>query len=464
MMRVTLRGRAGVVPILILVMLGSFVLPQTIAGFAGTIGIDFYHFWGVPVAMRLTGHTLGGPYRQGERYQAVLKDYTATVSQPKLRSAQRFWGAPDFTATPLLYQAFGVVSDDYTFSLAVFRGLQVFSFLGACLLLGYLYRFEPYSLLCLALISLVLYQPLLSDLRVANLGCLQFAALAGATGLASAVARAPSAGWRGGLAAALSVVLAALTLCKPNVALVSGLLVVHVAVRHGARVFVQAAVPAAAALALLLVTPCFYFRSWTVWQEWFGFVYGSNSAMLVRPIANGNYATPLVISSWTGSGVFGIAVVLFVLLVASLLVVLLPYPYARTGRSTLEALGATFKRLFHDPHAPVALGILLTTATLPLFWLHYYVLLIIPSLWLLNAPGTSRTVPLLAAASVAMSAGLVGMLLWALGWPNAMPATIALSWIPLWGALLTKFCSSDTDAGDPASAGTRTKRPRGPRK
>ena len=45
-----------------------------------------------------------------------------------------------------------------------------------------------------------------------------------------------------------------------------------------------------------------------------------------------------------------------------------------------------------------------------------------------------------------------------------MPATIALSWIPLWGALLTKLRSSDTDAGDPASAGTRTKRPRRPRK
>jgi hypothetical protein len=456
LMRVDLRGRAGVVPILVLVLLASFALPQTIAGFASAIGIDFYHFWGVPVAMRLTGHTLGGPYRQGERYESVLRGYASTVAEPRLRSVQRFWAAPDFTATPLLYQAFGVVSDDYSFSLAVFRGLQVVSFLAACLLLGYLDRFDAFLLLCLALISLVLYQPLLSDLRVANLGCLQLAALAGAAALASAVARARSASWHGGLAALLFVVLAALTLCKPNVLLVSVLLAVHVAVRHGSRVFVQSALAGAVATALLLVLPCLYFGSWTVWQEWLGFVYGSNSAMLVRPIATGNYATPLFVSTWTGASVSVIAAVLFALLVASLMLIRRPESHARTGRAAPETIGAAFKRLFHDPLAPVALGILLTMATSPLFWLHYYVLLMIPGLWLLNAPGTSRTVPLLAAISVAMSAGLAGMGLWALGWPNAMPATIALSWVPSWAALLTKLRSPEPDVG--------TERPRRPRK
>jgi hypothetical protein len=438
-----LKGRAGVVPILIVVMLASLAVPQAITKFAETIGVDFYNFWGVPVARRLTGATLGTPYSQGEHYQTALKQYATTVNQPRLHAVQRFWSAPDYTGSPLLYQAFGLVSDDYTLALAVFRGLQILAFLGACVLLGRLYLFDPFYLLCFALISLLLYQPLLSDLRVANLGCLQLAVLAAVTGLASALPRVPAVAWRAGLAAVVLIALAALTLCKPNIALVSVLLAVHLAVRHGAGLFVRAAVPAVVVTALLIVAPCLYFGSWTVWQEWFRFVYGANPGMLVRPIASGNYSTPLFVSTWTGASVSLIAAVLLVLLLASLVVIRRPDPQSRAARPALETVLATFKRLFSEPHAAVAIGILITTAASPLFWLHYYVLLVIPSLWLLSASGAWRAVPLLAAIGVVLSAGILGMPLWALGWPSAMPATIALSWIPLWGALLLGLRSPD---------------------
>jgi hypothetical protein len=443
-------------------MLGSFAVPQTITRFAETVGVDFYHFWGVPVAKRLAGPTLGAPYRQGERYQSLLEDFAKTVNQPKLRAAQRFWRAPDFTATPLLYQAFGVVSDDYTVALAIFRGLQIVSFLGACLVLGHLYQLDPFSWLSFALICLLLYQPLLSDLRVANLGCLQLAVLAGTTGLASALARVVSFGRRAALAAALLIVVAALTLCKPSIVLVSLLLGVHLAVRHGIRLFARAVLPAAAVAALLFSAPCFYFGSWTVWQEWFHFVYGSNPGMLVRPVPSGNYSTPILVSTWTGAGPSMISVFLFVLLVVSLVVILRSDPDARSSRTPVETARAAVMRLFRDPHRPVALGILLTVAVSPLFWLHYYVLILIPSLWLLNAG--AKAVSLLAATSVALSTGLGGMLLWALGWPQAMPATIAFCWIPLWGALLLELRSPGMVAHDVRTASVATPRPRRQRK
>ena len=445
-------------------MLASLALPQAIAKFSETIGVDFYHFWGVPVARRLAGATLGTPYGQGERYQTALKQYATTVNQPRLHAAQRFWSAPDFTGSPLLYQAFGLVSDDYTMSLAVFRALQILAFLGACLLLGFLYRFDRFYLLCFALISLLLYQPLLSDLRVGNLGCLQLAALAAAAGLASALPLVSAPAWRAGLAGVLFVGLAALTLCKPNVALVSVLLAVHVAARHGAPLFIRAALPAVVATALLVIAPCLYFGSWTVWPEWFRFVYGGNPGMLVRPIASGNYSTPLFVSTWTGASVSVIAAVLFALLVASLVVVRRPDPLSRAARPGLETLSATFKRIFREPHAAVAIGILITTAASPLSWLHYYLLVVIPSLWLLSAHGASRAVPLLAATSVALSAGIVGMLLWTLGWPNALPVTIALSWVPLWGALLLGLRSPDVAAADAACGAGRASRSRRSRK
>ena len=84
----------------------------------------------------------------------------------------------------------------------------------------------------------------------------------------------------------------------------------------------------------------------------------------------------------------------------------------------------------------------MTAAASPLYWVHYYVLLLIPSLWLLTF-AASRLVPTLAATGVLMSGGMVGMLLWACGWPGAMPASIALSWVPLWGALLISLRTSD---------------------
>jgi hypothetical protein len=460
--------RAGVVPILILLMLAAMTVPQMVGRVSETIGVDFYHFWGVPTALRLTGHTLGAPYTNGQRYHAVLKEYAATANQPKLRSASRFWGGPDFTGSPLLYRAFAMVSSDYTFALGVFQTLQILLFLGACLVVGSLQRMDLFYVFCLALLCLLIYQPLLSDLRVGNLGCWQLAALAALMGLASALPRVSSFARRAALGALLLVALVALTLCKPNIALISGLLAVHLGVRHGARLFAVAAPAAAVATVLLLIVPCLYFGSWSVWQEWYRFVYGANPTMLVRPVANGNYATALLISTWTGVSVTTVAGVLLVLLGVSLVVVihwrnasLTPDPGAFTPppRTVRGALRAGLRRLFDDPRPPLAIGILATAAASPLYWVHYYVLLLIPSLWLLSASAW-RFVPTLAAAGVLMSGGMVGMVLWACGWPGAMPASIALSWVPLWGAALISLRSSSAAetartaaiAGDPRSS------------
>lgn len=43
--------------------------------------------------------------------------------------------------------------------------------------MGALYRFDPFHLLCLALLCVLFYQPLLSDLCLANLGCFQLIGL-----------------------------------------------------------------------------------------------------------------------------------------------------------------------------------------------------------------------------------------------------------------------------------------------
>jgi hypothetical protein len=438
--------KPGPIPALILIMLAAATLSYSVPRLSEVVGVDFYHFWGVPVALRLTGHAVASPYREGERYSAVLRDYAATANQPKLTLATRFWSRPDFTGSPLLYAAFAWVSNDYAFSLGAFTVLQIASFAGACVLAGYLCGVDLFTLLCLTMLCLLSYQPLLSDLRVANLGCLQLGYLAGLLGVARALPRAASFGRRAALGGLFLAALALLTLSKPNVALIGALLAMHLIVRHGRRLFLTAAVPAAVVMALALVVPCLYFRSWAVWREWYDAVYGANAYTLVRPVAQGNYSTTVLLSSWVGADVYVIAGTLALLLGASLVAVA---AWGRSGMPAPPTWKTALTRLFTDPQIPLAAGILLTMATSPIYWLHYYVVSLIPSLWLLTAGTSSRAAAPLAAAAVVMSSGTVGVLLWWLGWPAALAPSIALSWLPLWGALLITIA---TRAGGGAAA------------
>src|SRR5713101_4716645 len=130
---------------------------------------------------------MGSPYENGERYFVKLKAYTARANDAKLTAANGFWGGPDFAGSPLLYTVFSLVSNDYTVAVRTFQALQIVLFLGAFLLLGALYRFDPFHLLCLALLCVLFYNPLLSDLRVANLGCFQLIYLTGLLFLGSAI-------------------------------------------------------------------------------------------------------------------------------------------------------------------------------------------------------------------------------------------------------------------------------------
>ena len=433
----------GPVPALILVILASLALSQSAAHISRVVGMDFYQFWGVPVALRLTGHTLGSPYRNGQRYVETLTAYTARMNDAKLKAANGFWGGPDFAGSPLLYTVFTLVSNDYTVAVQTFQALQIVLFLGAFLLLGALYRFDPFHLLCLALLCVLFYQPLLSDLRLANLGCFQLIGLTGLLFLGSAIGRAPLFLQRAGLGALFLAALALLTLCKPNVALISALLAVHLGVRHGPRLFVAAALPAAVVAALLLILPCLYFGSWTVWREWYDFVYGSNASMLVRPVTDGNFSTAVLLASWLGLDVFAVSLVLLGLLATSLIVAAgwSSIASAPAASSLGQAVVAASRRVFEDARLALGIGIVLTMATSPLSFLHYYVLLLIPALWLLSGPARSAYVPGLAAGAVLMSSGILEFVFRLLQWPGAIPASIALSWLPLWGAVLLHMSS-----------------------
>jgi hypothetical protein len=408
---------------------------QLVARSSERIGIDFFQFWSVPTAIRLTGQTLGTPYAEGRRYHTAIREYASASDQRKLRLASRFWAGPDFAGSPLLYTVFSLLtSNDYAASLGVFQVLQVVAFVGASLLLGWLFRFDPLAMFCMPLVCLAFFQPLLSDLRVANLGSMQFALVAGLLALAIALPRVSSFALRAGLGAVLLVVAAGVTLIKPNIVLVGALLTVHLAVCHGVRLFAIAAVAAVPATAMLLALSSLFFGSWAVWPEWYRFVFGANPRMLVRSVADGNYSTPLLLSSWLGSGVWSTAFLLLVLLAVSAVTAVVSWQARAGGRTALGFIRGVVTRGFEDPRAVVAAAVLLTIATSPLCWAHYYVLVLAPALWLLSVPSIPAAA--LAAVGVLMAAGAVAMPLWAAGWTEATAVTIAFSWVPLWAALL----------------------------
>jgi hypothetical protein len=425
---------AGAVPTLILLLLAGVAASQSIERVSRTIGFDFYQFWGVPVARRLAGPTLGSPYRDGARYAETLTTYAAASSDARLKTANDFWKRPDFAGSPLLYPLFAPVSSDYGRAVSTYQALQLICFVAALVLLGRLHRWAPFFSLCLGLLCLLFYNPLLSELHTGNLGCVQLIGLTALLFLDAAIGHTVSASRRAALGAVFLAALVLLALAKPNVTAIALLLAVHLGARYGARLWAAAAAPAALVGALLVALPCVYFGSWGIWREWYEAVLGADRYMLVRPVEIGNFSTSLIVSRWLGLDVYLVSALLLAVVAVSPIVAT-AWSGATARPSAIGAARAAAGRLLANPHAAMGTAIVLTIGVSPLVWLHYYVLVLIPSLWLLAGPGRSAR-PWCGAAAVVMSSGVLAFVLRPLPSPLVMPASVALSWLPLWAGML----------------------------
>jgi hypothetical protein len=423
--------------LLIIVLLAAVALMSTAERARSNDGIDFFNFWGVPAALRLADHGLGSPYREGAEYLTLLKAHAAAADDPKLASAAQAWAAPDFTATPLLYTVFATFPRDYAASIGVFQLLQVVVFILTCLLLGRKYGLDYTVSFALALVLLLSYQPLLADLRVANLGCLQFGILGGTVVASHRLLPAEDRSRRVALGGLLLMALVGLTLIKPNVALITGLLAMHVVARVGRRGIAIVVIPVAAVTVALIVAPCVYFGSWHVWTDWYQFVYGSNAQMLVRTVRDGNYSTVVVLASLLDADVFRTSLGALALLGASLLTTTWwTTGTSRQSRSLKEAAKRITRHIGASGEFALTLGAAATLAVSPLVWLHYFLLAVIPCVWLAATPFTSKHPARLAVIAIVLSSAAPGMLLSQAGMPEGMAATIAASWIPLWAAVI----------------------------
>ena len=421
---------------LVVVILVQFVVGWASGLFPRLTAIDFYQYWGVSVALRASDHALGGPYTNRQQYHAVLRDLAAQSDQPKLAAVSRAMPRPSFTATPLLYMLFGTLPAHYARAVALFQTLQVVLFLTGVILLGRLYRFQLFALFCLALLLLVSSGPLFADLRVGNLGSLQFAAL---TALLVLAVRLPNAARPTVLGGVVLTGLVLLLLAKPNVVLIMPLMVGHLWLRHGSRFLAVVAVPALVLGAAAVLVSQLYFHSWTVWLEWYEFVYGRNPSSLARPSDIGNYSTSLLFARSIHVDVWTAAVVIAVVLSASIIAVIVAS--TPTARAT-ALLHRVLVGVFGDARLAMGIGITLTIALPPLCWYHYHVIALIPGLWLLSVASGSSYPRLCGLAALILSSGLLNTLFLPLGWKGAAEFTATLSWVPLWAGILPQLAAA----------------------
>jgi len=401
------------------------------------VGFDFYQFWAVSKARSFTEEKLASPYVERERYAAALSAHAQQSPDERLRTSSGYRGGTlDLTGTPLFYWVFGGMPRDYTVSLVLYQLVLLMMFLVCAVVMGAVYHKGAFDLLPLACLLLLAHDPLVSDLYVGNVNAVQLGVLAlfGVWSDRCAARRDARPSLR--RCAMMVGALVLVTLLKPNLALVCLLLACHLWVIHGTRLFLRALAVGVVFGVVLMALPCLRFGSWRVWLDWYTFLAGAGGGGLVYPVADGNFATVVLLADALGIGVVKAGLLVAFVLLASLYGAL--RGSMRGGDGSSRTLAEAGSRLLRDPQLCLAVGIVVTLAISPLVWKHYYVLSLLPAFWLLSPRRRGLWPGALSAASIVLTSGVVVATLagqW-VGVRALWPYGFALGLLPLWLAVL----------------------------
>jgi hypothetical protein len=398
------RGTArSLLNILVVALCTILVVWISIERFEQSVGIDFYHYWGIQAAMA-DGDLRGkNPWEFGEIYLSTLGRIVSGTDDERLRDAAAFRPDLHVTGTPLQYAFFDLLPADYSRAFAIYQTAQILCF---ALAVGILFRLLwPQPALAAALIAaaVALYLPLVSELMVGNLNSIQALAV---TALAALLYRRSTrrSAWFG---AAFLSSLVALVLFKPSIAIVCLALACSLWYRERPPLL-RSVVSASVAGALLVVFPCLYFGSWTVWVDWVSFVRDPEKGDLFFPTAWGNYSTVVLLMEEMRIGYAGAMAVVGALFAGGALLGV-----------ALKGRGNPFKEMLEDPFRICALGIVTTAAISPVYWPHYYLFCLFAALYLLLPPRKPWLAAALALLSILLSSGWV---------PAAAPDSADLPW------------------------------------
>ncbi len=360
------------------VMLASLLLAHS-AWFLWQVGtrspmIDFFTFWSVPHTLLVDSPAnIYSPDRQrdmGSRLLAEAQMPAASETQRRATEAtmQLYDGRVDATGSPLLYTLVGLLSSgDYETDRKRFLLVSVMCLAAALIVLCHLLRFPLISTV-LVLALMADFSPVISDLRVGNLNELQLFAVTLFI-LFTCRSQPVLAGMAIGTA----------TMLKPTTLVILGLNLVLVIADKDFGRLKRMLVGVVGASSLSVAFSGMYFGNPSMW---IAFVKSLPTTLGggTYPLENGNFSLATLLFGDAGQGAMALLITLSLAI---------SWMVFATRRRALAA-----EPTIQDAFLAGGLGSAIMLLSSPLAWLHYYVLLVPLSLYVIpRLPPTTDPPP-----------------------------------------------------------------------
>lgn len=343
--------------------------------------IDFFTFWTVPQS--LSAHPAIDIYSL-EGQHVLAADAATRAQLPSAPELQRrntsavlqlYNGRIDATGSPLFYTVIGMLSSgNYLTDQKRFLFLSLASLILSVLIVSRLLALTPVEVILLLAFLLRLHQPLLVDLRMGNVNQLQLLAI---TLFIFALARSKPllAGSIIGVATAF----------KPTTILVLALGLLLFLIDRNYRQTIRMLVGSAiAALASALLSG-FYFGTSSVW---FAFLHSLRNTLngAAYSLENGNFSLSVLLFGPTSR----VSIIVPVVLLSAFLWLLIASRRRHTTATVSEQ--DTSRIRLHSAFCVVGGGCAIMLLSSPLAWIHYYLLLLPLSLYVIS-PACSAGFP-----------------------------------------------------------------------
>ncbi|MFC1852917.1 hypothetical protein ACFL27_22185, partial [candidate division CSSED10-310 bacterium] len=330
-------------------------------------GIDFYHLWAVAKANEFNGASLGPPWPETYRYEVILALYAYKSTDLLQKTAQKHRKTLDLTGTPFSYAAFSILPTSYSVAFRFYRFFLVILFLAVFWVLARCWRQSRVLFLISAIGLMLLYDPLGSDLRVGNTNVLVFSLFSGTLALLQTGSVKSRRRWWKQCSGIVLVLIG--ILLKPMWWILIVALSVHLFLIEDWIRVRRILIVSFFSGTLLLALPCLFFQDLGVWAKWFQSIIAQGDVRLSREVSAGNFASLKLFSdlfgwSWLTTGF--------------ITTLLMTIPIVSGKRPLARNL-----KKFRDPGFAMAVGLTTCIALTPLCWVHYFVMLILPALWLL---------------------------------------------------------------------------------